>query len=58
MGSFGRGPRPKHSPYRELGGQPLWVKEKNRDYSQAERGSGSRGGGADPWDDLPELLQR
>ena len=28
--------KPKLSPYRELGGKPLWVKVKNPDYSQAE----------------------
>ncbi len=28
--------KPKQSPYRELGGKPLWVKVKNPDYSQAE----------------------
>ena len=28
--------KPKLSPYRELGGKPLWVKVKNPRYSQAE----------------------
>ncbi len=28
--------KPKQSPYRELGGKPMWVKVKNRGYSQAE----------------------
>ena len=28
--------KPKLSPYRELDGKPLWVKVKNRGYSQAE----------------------
>ncbi len=28
--------KPKLSPYRRLDGKPLWVKVKNRDYSQAE----------------------
>ena len=28
--------KPKLSPYRRLDGKPLWVKVKNRGYSQAE----------------------
>ncbi len=28
--------KPKLSPYRELNGKPLWIKVKNRGYSQAE----------------------
>ena len=28
--------KPKESPYRELGGKPLWIKVKNPDYTQAE----------------------
>ncbi len=27
--------KPKQSPYRKLGGKPVWVKVKNPDYSQA-----------------------
>ena len=28
--------KPKLSPYRELGGKPVWIKIKNRTYSQAQ----------------------
>ena len=28
--------KPKQSPYRRLDGKPLWVKVKNRNYSQAK----------------------
>ncbi len=31
--------KPKESPYRELGGKPLWAKVKNPDYTQADERS-------------------